>query len=147
VLTDKLKDRFDFPPDGLTRALQRHHEPVPADFTDKVLIKLRQAQEQKILARVVLQERLALAGCVIFSCIAILATTVFPEITEVIFQSIAKIVTQQGEGLADRIPQTIIAFSADWQTYMILVGGIGLAVYSLIELFFGNGLKTTQSHK
>jgi hypothetical protein len=144
---DKLKDKFDPELDGLTRALQRHREPVPADFTDKVLRKLSQAQEQKILARVVLQERLALAGCVIFSCIAIWATTVFPEITEVLFQSIAKIVTLQGEALAYRIRQTIIAFSTDWQTYMILVGGMGLAVYSLIKLSFGNGLKTTQSHK
>lgn len=140
---DESKDRFDSELNGLTRALQRHREPVPADFTDKVLRKLSQAQEQKILARVVLQERLALAGCVIFSCIAILATIVFPEITEVILQSIAKIVTLQGEALADRISQTIIAFSADWQTYMILVGGMGLAVYSLIKLFFDNNLKTT----
>jgi hypothetical protein len=72
-----------------------------------------------------------------------LATIFFPEITEVLFQSIAKIVTLQGEALAYRIQQTIIAFSTDWQTYMILVGGMGLAVYSLIELSFGNGLKTT----
>jgi hypothetical protein len=140
---DNLKDRFDFEPDGLTRALQKHREPVPADFTDKVLRKLNQAQEQKILEHVVLQERLALTGCVIFSCIAIWATIFFPEITEVLFQSIAKIVTLQGEALAYRIQQTIIAFSTDWQTYMILVGGMGLAVYSLIELSFGNGLKTT----
>jgi len=139
---DKLKDRFYFPPDGLTRALQRHREPVPADFTAKVLRKLRQAQEQKVLARVVLQERLALAGCVIFSCIAILATTVFPEITEVIFQSIAKIVTLQGEALADRIPQTIIAFSADWQTYTILVLALGFAAYNIIGLFRHDNLKT-----
>jgi hypothetical protein len=139
---DELKDRIDFEPDGLTRALQRHREPVPADFTDKVLGKLRQTQGQKILARVVLQERLALAGCVIFSCIAIWATTVFPEITEVIFRSIAKIVTLQGEALADRISQTIIGFSADWQTYTILVLALGFAVYNIIELFRYDKLKT-----
>jgi hypothetical protein len=139
---DKLKDRFDFVPDGLTRALQRHREPVPADFTDKVLRKLRQAQGQKILARVVLQERLALTGCVIFSCIAIWATIFFPEITEVLFQSIAKIVTLQGEALAYRIQQTIIAFGADWQTYTILALALGFAAYSIIELFRHNSLKT-----
>jgi hypothetical protein len=144
---DKLKDRFDSEPDGLTRVLQRHREPVPADFTAKVLRKLRQAQEQKILARVVLQKRFALAGCVMLSCAAIWAKIIFPEISEVIFQSIARFVTLQTEALADRIPQTIIAFGADWQTYTILVAALGFAAYSLIELFRSNGLKTTQSHK
>ncbi len=139
---DKLKDKFDPELDGLTRALQRHREPVPADFTAKVLRRLRQAQEQKILARVVLQERLALAGCIIFSCIAIVAVRVFPEIAEVILRSIAKIVTYNGEALADRISQTIIAFSTDWQTYTILALALGFAAYNIIELFRYDNLKT-----
>ena len=140
---DELKDRLDFEPDGLTRALQRHREPVPTDFTDKVLRKLRQAQEQKILARIVLRERLALAGCIIFSCIAFVAVRVFPEIAEVILQSIAKVVTYKGEALADRIPQTIIAFSTDWQTYTILAVALGFAAYNIFELFRHENLKTT----
>jgi hypothetical protein len=136
---DRLKDRFDSDPNGLTRALQRHREPVPADFTDKVLRKLRQAQEQKILARVVLQERLVLAGCIILSCAAIWAKTTFPEISEVIFQSIAKFVTLQTEALAYRIPQAITTFSTEWQTYTIFVAALGFAAYSIIELFRSNG--------
>ena len=138
---DRLDDRFDFELNGLTRALQRHREPMPADFTARVLRRLRQAQVQKILARVVLQKRLAVAGCVIFSCIAIVAVRVFPEIAEVILRSIAKIVTYKGEALADRIPQTIIAFGTDWQTYTILALALGFAAYNIIELFRHDRLK------
>jgi hypothetical protein len=47
----------------LSQALQRHSESVPADFTALVLRRVEQTQEQRILARVVLQERLFLAGC------------------------------------------------------------------------------------
>jgi hypothetical protein len=139
---DKLDDRFDFEPNGLTRALQRHREPVPADFTAKVLRKLRQAQEQRTLARIVLYERLALAVCVIFSCLAFVAVRVFPEIAEVTLQNIAKFVTYKGEALADRIPQTIIAFSDNWQTYTILVLALGFAAYNILELFRHDSLKT-----
>ncbi|OHB54652.1 MAG: hypothetical protein A2173_06270 [Planctomycetes bacterium RBG_13_44_8b] len=139
---DKFYDRFDFEPNGLTRALQRHRESVPADFTARVLRRLRQAQVQKILARVVLQKRLALAGCVIFSCIAVVAVRVFPEIAEVILRSIAKIVTYKGEILADRIPQTIRAFGSNWQSYTILALALGFAAYNIIELFRHENLKT-----
>lgn len=139
---DKLDDRFDFEPNGLTRALQRHREPVPADFTAKVLRRLRRVQAQKILARIVLQKRLALAACIIFSYLVFVAVRIFPEIAEVTLRNIAKIVTYKGEALADRIPQTIIAFSANWQTYTILVLALGFAAYNIIELFRHNNLKT-----
>ena len=140
---DELKDRIDSEPNGLTRALQRHREPVPADFTAKVLRRLRQAQERKILACVILKERLALAGCIIFSCIAFVVVRVFPEIAEVVLRNIAKFVTYKGEALADRILQTIIAFSTDWQTYTILAVALGFAAYNIFELFRHENLKTT----
>lgn len=136
--TDKLKDRFD---QRLMKALQRHSEPVPADFANRMLRQIRKAQERKILARVVLQERLALAGCIIFSSVVIIAATVFPDIAAAVFRCIAVNVTQQTEALTDRIPQTIRAFSSEWQSYTILGGVLVFAVYSFVELFLGNGLR------
>ncbi len=46
----------------LGRTLRSFSPGVPADFTETMLRRIGQAEEQKILARVVLQERLALAG-------------------------------------------------------------------------------------
>ena len=41
----------------LGRALRQHSEAVPADFTERMLRQIDSAEEQRILARVVLQER------------------------------------------------------------------------------------------
>jgi len=133
---DKLnKDKFN---EMLGQALKEHSEPVPADFTNRMLRQLREAQEQKILARIVLQERLALAGCIIFGGVAIIAAAVFPDIAIAVFRSIVVSVTQQGEVLADRIPQTIKSFSSEWQFYTLLGAVFGFAAYSLVELFIGD---------
>jgi len=135
---DKLsQDRFD---EMLRQTLKGHSEPVPADFTNRMLRQIIEAQERKILARVVLQERLALAGCIIFSGIVIVAATVFPDIVAAVFRGIATSVTQQGEALTNRIPQTIRAFSSEWQFYTVLGGVLGFAIYSFVELLLGNDL-------
>ena len=136
--TDKLsEDKFN---EMLGQALKRHSEPVPADFTSMILTQLRQAQQRKILARVVLQERLALAGCIIFGSVAIIIATAFPDIAAAVFRSIVISVTLYGQVLVGRIPQTITAFRSDWQFYTLLVAVCGFAVYSLVELFVGDRL-------
>jgi len=95
------------------------------------------------LARIVLQERLALAGCIIFGSVAIIAATAFPDIATAVFRSIVVSVTQQGEVLVYRIPQTIKAFRGDWQLYTILGAVFGFAAYSLVELFIGDRVTIT----
>ena len=141
MFTNKqAENKFD---EVLGQALKEHSEPVPADFTNRMLRQIREAQELEILAKVVLQERLALAGCIIFSSVAIVAAILFPDTIAAVFRSIAAGATQQGEALTEKIQQTIRAFSTEWQTYTILAGALGFAVYSLIELFLDKGLKTT----
>ena len=71
------EDKFD---EILGRALRRSSEPVPADFTDRMLRQIEEAEQQKILAQVVLQERLALAGCIVLGITTIVVAAVFPGI-------------------------------------------------------------------
>lgn len=139
--TDKLsKDKFN---EMLGQALKGHSEPVPADFTNRMLRQIREAQEQKILAHIILQERLALAGCIIFGGVAIIAATVFPDIATAVFRSVVVSVTQQREVLVDRIPQTIKSFSSEWQFYTLLAAVFGFAAYSLVELLIGDRVTIT----
>jgi len=139
------EDKFD---EMLGRALRRSSEPVPADFTNRILRQIREAEEQRILARVVLQERLALAGCIVLGIIAIVVAVVFP--------GIATSFTKQIGGFSagcltalDKIPQAIEAVSNEWQPqwdtprgvplYMtVFVGVFGFAVYSLLDLLVGD---------
>ncbi len=127
----------------LAETLKRHLEPTPPYFTGMILKQIKKVQQQKILAGVILQERLALAGCVLFSCAAIAIALLFTDTTAIVFRSLAVSVTQQGTAFTDRIPQTIKALGANWQSYAIFAGALGFAVYNLVELFLDDSLKTT----
>jgi len=131
----RLADKFDR---MLLQALQRHSEPVPAGFTTMVLRQVRETQEQRILARVVLQERLALAACITLAAFAVLVAAVFPEIVAAAFRGITTSLTGQGEGLVDRIPQAAKGLSGQWQLYCVLGAALGFAIYSLAELLVGD---------
>jgi len=141
MLADRLNtdNKFD---KMLGRTLRSFSEPVPADFTETMLRRIKQAEEQKILARVVLQERLALAGCIVFGAAAIVAVAAFPDAIAAVFQSIAGSFTERGGALVDRIPQTIEAVRGQWQLYTVLAAMAGFAVYSLVDLLAGDRLRT-----
>lgn len=141
MLADRLNtnDKFD---KMLGRALRSSSPGVPADFTETMLRRIRQAEEQKILARVVLQERLALAGCIVFGAAAIVAVAAFPGAIAAVFQNIAGSFTERGGALVDRIPQTIETVQGQWQLYMVLAAMAGFAVYSLADLLAGDRLRT-----
>jgi len=141
MLADRLNkdDRFD---EMLGRTLHSSSPSVPTDFTERMLGRIRQAEEQKILARVILQERLALAGCIVFSAAAIVAVAAFPGAIAAVFQSIAASFTERGGALVDRIPQTIETVRGQWQLYTVLAAVAGFAVYSLVDLLLGDRLRT-----
>ncbi len=51
--------------DGLLAgALQKHTEHTRPGFTDKILKQVDVIEQQKLLAKIVMQERIALTGCV-----------------------------------------------------------------------------------
>jgi len=132
------QDRFD---QLLGRALQKHVEPVPPNFTERTLKRMRQAEEQRILARIVLQQRLALAACIALCGIVAVVAAVLPGTAATVFRSIATGMTEQGGTLVDGIPHTIRTFGRDWQLYTILGAASVFAAYSLVELLVGHRLR------
>jgi len=141
MLADRLNadDKFD---KMLGRALRSSSPGAPADFTERMLSKIREAEEQKILARVVLQERLTLAGCIVFGAAAIVAVAVFPGDIIAVFRSIAGSFTSHGGALVDRVPKTIESVRDQWQSYTVMAAVFGFAIYSLIDLLAGDRLRT-----
>ena len=132
------QDKFDR---LLGQALRRHCEPVSPDFTGMTLTRIRQAEERRILARIVLQQKLALAGCIALGGIAIVVALAFPHIAVAAFRSVVASLTEQRGAFVDGIPQAIKVFSGDWQFYTVLGAASILAVYSLVELLVGHRLK------
>ena len=130
---DKLnEDKFD---EVLGRALRGHTEPVPDDFTDRMLRQIKEAEERRILARVVLQERVALAGCIVLGIMAIVAVAVFPSVAvslkELVGTSLNRIT--QIVGAVRELP-----LRYEWQLYTVFAGVFGFAVYSLVDLLVGD---------
>ena len=145
-MTDKLnEDKFG---EMLGRALQSHSEPVPADFVERVLSRIEQAEQQRILARVVWQERLALAGCIVVGVLALVAVAVFPDRIAGVLRSIAGGFTEQGRALVDKMTPTVDIeavsgeVSSEWQFYTVLALVFGFAVYSLVDMLVGERLRT-----
>ena len=111
---------------GEHQALRRHTEAVPADFTARMLRQIREAEEKKILAQVVMKERLALAGCIGLGVVAVVVAAVFP--------SVAAGLIEQAKAFIIGIVQSIKAADYQWQSYAIFAGMFGITVYALVDM-------------
>lgn len=140
MLTDRVNKDNEFD-EMLGRTLRSSSQAVPADFTRKMIERLRKVEEQKILARVVLQERLALAGCFVVGAVAIIVMAAFPDAITAVFNSIVGGFARGGDALFERMPKTIETVRDKWQLYTVLAAMAGFAVYSLIDLLAGGRLK------
>jgi hypothetical protein len=139
MLLDRLsEDEFDR---TLRQALQKHIEPVQPGFTERMLTRIRLAEEQRILARVILQERLILVGSIIFGIAAVIVLVVFPSAIESVFQSIGIALNRHVEAVFRGISISIQTVAGEWQLYL----GLGLvfifAIFCLFDLLFGDRLK------
>jgi hypothetical protein len=112
----------------LTDGLRRCEKTVSADFADRVLSSVQLQAQQKLLAKVVLQERLALAGWIITSIGAIAVIVFLQQITETLSGLTAR--------LSSSIGQAIISGQLEWQPLMIFAIAAVVAACGILELFF-----------
>ncbi len=125
----------------LGRALCSISQQVPGNFTEKTLTRLRESEQRQILARVVLQERLALAGCIVLAAALCTLVVLYPDVILEVFEVFTGRVTMRGRLFVETIPQTIEAVCGQWQLYAVLTAVFGFAVYSLGGLLLGDRLK------
>ena len=85
-----------------------------------------QEQERKVLARVVMQERLALAACICVAVITVGLMAALPDIATDFLRQIPNIFGKLTEQLA--------AGLGDWQLWIVLAAAFGYAGYSLVDL-------------
>ena len=132
------EDRFDR---MLAEALRRHSEPTPLDFTKRMLTAIKQAEQQRILAGVVLQQRLALAATILLGVVTIISVVFFPAAIAVVFRTITGAVGEQTSMWFDRVPQVVETVRSQWQFYTVLAAVSGFAVYSFVESLLGDRLR------
>ena len=134
-------DKFD---EMLGQSLRRHSEPVPADFTERMLKQIEEVEQRRILGRVVLQERLSLAGCIVFGVLAAVGILVFPGRISGILRGIWAGFAERGGALVDGISESISieAIRSEWQLYIILALVLGLAFVCVLDMLVGDKLRT-----
>jgi len=125
----------------LGRALRRHSEPVPADFTERMLRQTRDLDEKRIVSRVIWQGRLALAGTILVGIAAIVSVVALPGRIGAILRSVGVGFTDRGGALIDRFPQAVGAVRNEWQLYAVLAVLLGFAVYFFLDMLVGDRVK------
>ena len=122
------EDSFD---NMLKGALRAHVEPVRSDFADTVLRQVQALDEQKILAKVILQERLALAACIIVPAAAAVVIFAFPQVPAATWAGLKSMFYGTAK-------QVALMPHYNWQFGVVLVAVIGFAGYSIFDLLFAD---------
>lgn len=132
------QDRFDV---MIEKALKTHCEPVPADFTHRVLSRVEEVSQRRILAHVVLQGRLAIAACIVVAVLAVVVAVVLPEDTAGVFGRLAGGLVDDSVAFVEAMPQAIQALSGQWRLILVSAAAIGFCIYGLVDVFFGDRLR------
>ena len=122
------QDRFDR---MLRGGLCGYKETVRADFADDVINCARLQAQQRLLKKVIWQERLALTGCILIPVAAIAAILIFPQIIGTF--------SEWTTLLCGNIARILVTGKIEWQKFAVYAAAAGVAVYSIFDLFFAEG--------
>ena len=120
---DKYNDRLGR---TLKTALRNYKLPHRADFAEKMLVKLTEQQQQKILAKVILQERLALAALILIPIASVIMIFFFPEVLIGLSAWLG--------ARCDVIWQDALKSTELWPLWTVTLLAIGAAVYTVIDM-------------
>lgn len=114
----------------LKKALAEHEEPARNDFTNKMLKRIDDLEQQRILAKVIFQKRLALVGCIILP-IASLALILFSP--QVVIDFSAWMLNQY-----DTISQNLLKLGNEWHLQVVVSVGLAVTIYGLFDTEYYN---------
>lgn len=64
----------------LKKALKEYHEPARQEFVQRLMDKVQIIEQQKVLKKVIWQERILLAACILLPVAAVILGLVFPNL-------------------------------------------------------------------
>ena len=123
----------EFKGDGIDKALkqmlQEYSQQVPKDFSAKLMEQLRAERNRKLLGRIILRERLTLAGCVVAIGVFAVSIILFPGfITRIaeLCSNFGYIVSLGQEGLGGVLLSLVL-----------LTAVLLYSLYNLVDLLLG----------
>ena len=119
---DKNECGFD---EMLKKNLKLHREPIRKDFAQELLAKIQKAEQQKVLAKIVRQERLAFAAFILLPAGMIVVMFAFPNL------AIAP--TRLLEELYPLANQTFEHFIKEWKLWVCYILAAAACLYAFYE--------------
>ncbi|MGA2915652.1 MAG: hypothetical protein ABSE89_06455 [Sedimentisphaerales bacterium] len=114
----------------LKDSLKQYRPPVPADFSQRILSRLEEFEKQKALRKVVWQERLLLAACILLPIAGIILVLMFPNILQMPAQLYDTIYL-----LAQKTAANIIL---QWQLWTIYAAIAAFVLYAAYEVLLAD---------
>jgi hypothetical protein len=119
--------RFD---EMLKKALKEHREPVRREFARRLLAKILTIEQQKVLAKIVRQERALLAACILLPVIAVISGLIFP--------SLLLVPSQLLELLYLLGREAAINMAQHWQLWMGYAAVAVVMIYAVYEVLLAD---------
>ena len=122
MLPENNERRFN---EMLKKNLKQHREPIRNDFAQELLAKIQKVEQQKVLAKVVRQERLAFAAFILLPVGLIVVMFAFPNL------AIAP--TRLLEELYPLANQAFEYFIKEWKLWVCYILAAAACLYAFYE--------------
>ncbi|MHB0946672.1 MAG: hypothetical protein ACYC3B_05840 [Sedimentisphaerales bacterium] len=120
---NKQNEQFDI---MLKKALKNHQETIRPEFSEKLIAKIRTIEQQNILQKVILQERLLLAGLILFPIAAITIIFAYPAAAIEPMRLLTKMYPQV-------VNHVIANFAGQWRLWGCYVIAAIAVIYAAYE--------------
>jgi hypothetical protein len=121
---NKQNEQFD---SMLKKALKGHQETIRQEFSEKLIAKVRIIEQQNILRKVILQERLLLAGLILFPMAAITIIFAYPAIVLIPVRLFVELIPIAGKGADKLVEQWRL-----WTCYIMAAAAVIYAAYETL---------------
>jgi hypothetical protein len=119
---NKNEYRFD---EMLKKSLKKHREPVRQDFAQELLAKIQKLEQQKVLEKVVREERVLSAAYILLPIAAIVIIFAFPNLAIESARLLAK--------LYSLIILSAKIFMSHWQLWICYILTAAACLYAFYE--------------
>jgi hypothetical protein len=116
-------DKFD---KMLAESLRRHSMQVQPNFTAKVINKIEQEEQQQLLARIVMQEKVALGSSITLAAAFVLGVAFFGK-------DILATLLSSWNSVTDTTNKALTSYSIDWEMTIVVVVTTVFILYGLLD--------------
>ena len=119
--------RFD---EMLKKGLKEHREPVRREFARRLLAKIQTFEQQKVLRRVIWQERISLAAFILLPAAVVILVLMFPNLVLMSSQLL--------EVLYLLVKETAASMVQQWQLWMGYAAVAVAMIYAAYEILLAD---------